>query len=151
MTPAPVSPVTLALGGKFPNGSGPPLFTTEGDYTAAAAHNAPFAKPGPYQTPLTPAQKQAFEAWVSRYRVPVTPDYDMPGYFLASGGNPHSSGAHFPDTFKTPLDTSFSDESKYAKPDTPFVWHGDTLVDARTGQKIFGSPLAQAAGRKPTR
>ena len=117
-----------------------PLFTEEGNYAAAYRHNAAFAKTGPWTTPLTPQQRAAFSAWVKKYNVPVTPDYDMQGYFLSSGGAPHTAGAHFPDTFKTPYDTTFSGESKYAKPGTPFVWRGNRLVDARSGQVIFAPP-----------
>ncbi len=137
-----------------------PLFTDEGPqlYGAAYAHNAPFAKPGPYQTKLSPQDEAAFRHWVVTRGVPTDPnaatsDYDMRGFWKA---NPLASilptpltnpalasaawkpGQHFPDTFKTPYDTSFSGESRYAKAGTPFVWQGNNLVDTRTGQVIFG-------------
>lgn len=133
------SPLATAAADESPQRLAAPLFSHEGPdlYAAAQAHNAPFVKPGPYQSQLTPAQATAFHAWAQRYQVPVTSDYNMPGFFLATGGAAHQAGAHFPDTFKTPLDTTFSAESKYAKPGTPFTWVGNSLVDARTGKVIF--------------
>ena len=137
----PPTALSIAAADLSPQRANTPLFNHEGAdlYRAALAHNAPYATPGSHQTPLTPQQAAEFRAWVARYNVPVTPDYDMAGYFLASNGAPHPPGAHFPDTFKTPLDTSFSGQSKYAKPGTPFVWVGNTLVDAHTGKVIFAS------------
>jgi len=125
-------------------GNARPLFTAEGPayYQAAYAHNAPFAKPGPYLTALHPSQEVAFNQWLQANRVPFDPrarisDYDMPGYWQATGGQSWHPGMHFPDTYKTPYDTSFSNQSRYAKPGTPFVWHGNALVDTRTGRPIY--------------
>lgn len=120
-----------------------PLFTHEGPdlYGAAHAHNAPFAKPGPYQTKLAPTAETRFRVWVKQNDVPFDPDatavdYDMRGYWEATGGA-RWRGGHFPDTFKTPYDTTFSAESRYALPGAPFVWRGNELVDARSGKVIF--------------
>lgn len=119
-------------------------FTSEGPafYAKAFARNRPFATPGPYSTPLHPSQEAAFNAWVAKNQVPWDPsakrsDYDMAGYWLATGGAGWKPGDHFPDTFKTPYDTSFSNQSKYATKDNPFVWRGDTLIDGRTGRVVF--------------
>jgi hypothetical protein len=129
-----------------------PLFTGEGPqyYDAAYKHNRPFAKPGPYQTALTTAEEGAFRQWVAKNRVPFDPnakivDYDMRGYWRSSGGKLPAHGERgmpyaWPDTFKTPYDTTFSKESKYATADCPFVWQeDDNLVDQRNGQLIFGT------------
>jgi hypothetical protein len=127
-----------------------PLFSAEGPdlYAQAYQHNAPFAKPGPYQTTLPPADEQQFRQWVSQNRVPFDPstpttDYDMRGYYQAMKAGKaepwKGAGSHFPDTYKTPYDTTFSGESQYAQPNTPFVWRGNTLIDKRTGQIIFGN------------
>jgi hypothetical protein len=131
-----------------------PLFSGEGPeyYSAAYAHNAPFARPGPYQTPLTPAEEQAFLDWVKKNNVPFDPtaqtvDYDMRGYWRSTGGS--WRGGHFPDTYKTPYDTTFSAESKYATANCPFVWKGDSLVDQRNGQLIYGTPIAKASNVTP--
>jgi hypothetical protein len=120
-----------------------PLFTAEGpqNYQAAYKHNAAFAKPGSYQTVLPPPEEAAFRQWLAVNRVSFNPnaktvDYDMRGYYAANPLATHRSGQHFPDTFKTPYDTTFSGESKYAKPHTPFVWQGNKLIDTRTGQVI---------------
>lgn len=135
------------------NSAAAALFSSEGPqfYDAAFAHNRAFAKPSSsnYQTDLSPEQEQQFRAWVKDNKVPFDPDaknidYDMRGYWLAmnngqvakwAGGN-----THFPDTFKTPFDTTFSAESQYATADNPFKWQGDNLIDTRNGQLIFGSP-----------
>jgi TP901 family phage tail tape measure protein len=126
-------------GGKI---HGPPLFTREGPahYDAAFKHNAPFALPGPYQTDLG-EDEAAFRKWVAKNRVLFDPDaekvdYDMRG-FWAAGGRQAAKNGHFPDTWKTPYDTSFSRESKYATANNPFGWVGDRLVDARDGQVVF--------------
>lgn len=131
--------------------SAPPraLFTTEGPqfYKQAFAHNAPFATPGPYTTTLHPAQEAAFGAWLKQNPgILFNPaakrsDYDMRGYWLATGGKlptVHERGSYgWPDTFKTPYDTTFSAESKYATQNNPFVWHGNSLVDRRDGSVVF--------------
>jgi hypothetical protein len=75
-----------------------------------------------------------------------TVDYDMRGYWSASGGKGWTSGSHFPDTYKTPYDTTFSAESKYAKSDTPFVWRGDTLIDKRSGNPVSYSSQQSVGG-----
>jgi hypothetical protein len=128
-----------AAGGQVPT-----PFTQEGPqfYAQAYQQNAPFAKAGPYQTRLPASQEEAFRQWVKSKGVPFDPnapvvDYDMRGYFAATGGRGWKQGSHFPDTFKTPMDTTFSNESKYATADNPFVWKGDYLVDRRTGQVVF--------------
>jgi hypothetical protein len=122
-----------------------PPFTQEGPqlYAAAAKQNAPFAKRGPYDTKLGPLAELLFRSWVARNNVPFdsnarATDYDMRGFWQQTGGASHAPGAHFPDTFKTPLDTSFSAESRYAKQGAP-VWRGNTLVDALTRQPVFRS------------
>ena len=132
---------------KPPGVTGPlPIFTAEGPqfYQAAFRHNRAFAKPssGGYQTRLTPAQERQFRLWVRAHRVPFDPnartvDYDMRGYWKATGGRGWSPGQHFPDLYKTPYDTSFSAESLYATRLNPFRWRGNTLVDTRTGSPVF--------------
>ncbi len=134
-----------------------PTFTTEGDYQDAARTNAPYAKPSkgpdPYQTLLAPHQEQQFRQWVKANKIPFDPnagkvDYDMRGYWLArqkGGSSARAANGHFPDTFKTPYDTSFSAESKYATANNPRDWQGERLVDASTGQTIFGPPTKLVA------
>lgn len=124
-----------------------PLFKAEGPqyYHAAMAHNAQFAQPAagvrPYQTDLRPADELAFRGWLKQHNVPFDPnariaDYDMRGFWKGGGRNAAPNG-HFPDTYKTPYDTTFSGESKYAVSGTPFKWQGNTLVDSRNGQVVF--------------
>jgi hypothetical protein len=134
------SALAQLIGGKLAT----PLFTAEGPqlYQQAYAQNKTYAKPGPYQTKLAPAAEAAFRAWLAQSHVPFDPnartvDYDMRGYYQATGGPPHQAGQHFPDTYKTPYDTTFSGESRYAKPNTPLVWVGNKLVNRSTGQVVF--------------
>lgn len=121
-----------------------PVFTQEGPpvYAKATQRNQQFAKPGSELTKLTDPQEAAFRQWVAQHNVPfdpneATPDYDMRGYWLANPNATHAQGQHFPDTYKTVRDSTFSDQSKYALPGTPFVWQGNKLVDKRTGQLVF--------------
>jgi hypothetical protein len=129
-----------------------PVFTEEGPqfYQRAFARNRQFAKPGPYQTALSPMQEAAFRLWVAKNNIPFdtgarTVDYDMRGYWLANAGRAPTAREPngeigFTDTFKTPYDTTFSAESKYATPNNPFRWGGpggNSLLDTRSGQTIF--------------
>lgn len=126
-------------------------FQAEGpsQYQAAYKRNRPFAKPGPYATLLSPQEEILFRAWVAKNSVPFNPkakvaDYDMRGFWQAmqTGLQPRwQQGHHFPDTWKTPYDTSFSNESMYATKQNPFVWQGQNLVDRRSGRPLFqGKP-----------
>lgn len=98
-------------------------------------------------TSLSPNDEAEFRAWAKRTKAPVTPDYDMRGFWLATmtGGknaktvvNANDGKPHFPDTFKTPLHQSFSGESRFADPKTnPPSWNDkDQLVDA-TGRVLY--------------
>lgn len=139
----------LAQGGRV---GGNPLFTSEGPrfYKRAYKHNRPFAIDGPdawdypYQTGLTDALERLFEKWVNSNDVPFDMaarlvDYDMRGYWLKTRGKGWHQGSHFPDTYKTPYDTTFSHESKYATKDNPFYWRGDRLIDIRDGSVVFAA------------
>src|SRR5882672_877243 len=125
-----------------------PIFTAEGPkyYDAALRHNQAWAVAGSWVTALTLVQEANFKSWVVYFNIPFDVnasivDYDMRGYWLANGGTAvlpvHAAGDHFPDTYKTPYDTTFSGESQYAKPGTPFKWHGNQLIDDRDGTIIF--------------
>jgi hypothetical protein len=88
-------------------------------------------------TRLNPQQEAAFEAWATTNHAPITPDYDMRGYWLhrndpnmGTAVNPNDHLLHFPDTYKTPLHQSFSGESIFANPAShPPMWNDrDQLV-----------------------
>lgn len=98
----------------------------------------------PYQTALSPAREQQFLGWVQRNKVPFDPragaakgnDYDMRGFYQALMNNdPRATTAvnafdgklHFPDTWKTPLHRTFSNQSIYATPNAP-RWVGNKLI-----------------------
>ena len=85
-------------------------------------------------TELTPQQEAQFQAWVAANRVPITPDYDMRGFWLSGDKtqiNQNDHMIHYSDRFKTPLHQSFSGESIYADPAaSPPMWtRRDQLVD----------------------
>src|SRR5437899_2748425 len=109
--------------------------------------NKTYAMPGPYTTPLAPADEAAFQRWVAANKVPFNSadpvsDYDMRGYWkdIASAGgsetaiNPNDGQPHFPDTYKTPYHQSFSAESRYAKPNAPVWINNHQLADPATGR-----------------
>lgn len=104
---------------------------------------------GGYVTPLTAQEQPAFNAWVQKNNVPYDPsqtaDYDMPGYWKAlMAGDPQTQTSinqndnqlHFPDYWKTPYHQSFSNESKYAKPNAPKWNDQDQLIDS-AGRIVF--------------
>ena len=134
-----------------------PIFTNEDKENRARAyqHNAPFATPGPYQTSLDSPQEAMFRQWLKDNRVEFDPndpheDYDMRGYWKDTGGRPRTVGGDYPDTYKTPYDPSFSNESRYATKDNPFKWSGggynDALIDTRDNSKVFQRPSAAPSG-----
>ena len=96
----------------------------ENPLRALAYRNSPRES---YISPMTPAERDAFTAWVRQNNVPYDPspkaDYDMPGFWLAlKNGDPRAKSAispddnrmHFPDTWKTPYHQTFSNESQYS-------------------------------------
>jgi hypothetical protein len=137
----------------------PKPFSEEGPeyYGAAQQRYQQFAKPGPYRTPLSAAEEGRFRQWLQStgnpWRFDVNAkatDYDMRGYWkdIASKGrdlssiNPLDKRLHLVDTYKTPYDTTFSAESKYAVPGAPLKWvDGGTpqerLINTQTGQTMF--------------
>jgi hypothetical protein len=129
-------------------GGASPIFTTEGPslYGKAFIRNQQFAMPSStnWQTKLEPKDEAEFRNWVNQNKVPfdvqaAISDYDMRGFWKDGG---QWQGGHFPDTYKTPYDTSFSSESRYAVPGTPFVWRDNNLVDTRTGNPVYVSGYA---------
>lgn len=118
------------------------------------ARNKQWAKSGPYKTVLTPAEERQFQQWVRTNRVPWrdTPDsdYDMRGFWKAvkedkasESRNKWDGRMHFPDTWKTPYDATFSRQSMYAKPNAP-RWDGDKLY-TDSGQLIADETPKKAA------
>lgn len=124
-----------------------PVFSGEGPqfYPQALGRNLRYATAEPsWTTKLMPHEEIAFRQWVAAKKVPFdpdeqTPDYDMRGYFRAMQAGQaepwNGPGSHFPDTFKTPRDTTFSAESKNSKA-SPLVWYGDKLLNLDTGEVI---------------
>jgi hypothetical protein len=99
---------------------------------------SPYAKPGPYLTPLQPPEEQAFQQWVQTKHVPFDSspqsDYDMRGWWKKNAGNlgtteRKTDGLHFSDEFKTPYHKTFSNESRYALPTAPHWDEHDRLID----------------------
>jgi hypothetical protein len=128
-----------------------PLFPEEGPayYSRALAYNRKHAVDPPWFTVLSSTDETAFRAWVKTNRVPfdvhaAIVDYDMRGYWLdfIKPGGVWTAG-HFPDTWKTPYDTTFSAESKYAVAGCPLQWSGERLFNTETGQLVFGDPITR--------
>lgn len=126
-----------------------PLFKGEGHPQGAYKHNQRWAVEGPYQTDLTDPQEERFQNWSKRFEnrqgIKVNKEYDYRGWWEnASPLERHEAiahGGHFTDRYKTPYDTSFSNQSQYAKPGTPFVWRvnakgENVLVNKRNGRLI---------------
>lgn len=130
-----------------------PLFTEEGPalYGKALKHNQRWAThDAPWTTHLTAGEGERFRGWLENHqedgqnpggwKPSRRSDYDMRGFWKKYHGTPevnHAPGAHFTDEFKTPYDTSFSAESRYAKPGTPFVWRGGKLINRNNGRVIY--------------
>lgn len=142
-----------------------PEFSHEGPdlYGAAYQQNAPYAQDpgqqtllpledtqGPYETTLSPLMEaifrhmgqqpakdgQNFFQYFGFNPNRATNDYDMRGLFSQGEMEPSPEG-HFPDTFKTPYDTTFSDQSAYSTPDNPNHWEGEDLINRKTGRLVF--------------
>lgn len=125
-----------------------------GQLFANYARNMHNARPEPagdtgYITPLTPQQTDQFHQWMHANHVPWNPnapvhDYDMPGFWKAqqqgahpqTGVNPFDHRLHFTDRFKTPYDTTFSNQSQYAKPSAPH-WVGNRFLVNQDGTPVF--------------
>lgn len=130
----------------------PPLFTEEGSqyYQQAYKHNRPFATRGPYQTRLNGPEEAAFQQWVTHNSVEFNPndaqaDYDLRGWWRENRPGP-GSRPFYNDKYKTPYDTTFSNQSIYATPNNPFMWKDDaTLIDIRDGSIVFFNPSHYAS------
>lgn len=135
-------------------------FSDEGPqyYGLAYARNRPMAKPGPYFTKLSPHEETQFRQWLKTTGNPSKfdpdakiADYDMRGYWKEvaskgknlSGINTSDMRLHFPDTYKTPYDTTFSGESRYALPNLPTKWVDsgipgrERLINTKTGEVLY--------------
>lgn len=114
------------------------MFTAQQNYD----RNQAWAAPGPYATKLSPEQELQFRQWVSRNQIRFDPhsaepqDYDMRGFWQAmqegdpiakDAVDPNDKKIHFPDKWKTPYAATFSNESKWAKPNAP-RWNGDRYM-----------------------
>lgn len=108
-------------------------------------------------TKLNPQDEQDFQTWAKRNKAPITDDYDMRGFWDAlrnkdpragTSVNANDGRMHFPDTWKTPLHKSFSNESIYATPDAPKWNDKDQLVDTQ-GNVVFDERAQQPAQQPP--
>ena len=100
----------------------------------------------PYKTNLTPQEEQQFLKWYKMVAMmnqldfdPDHPDhhYDYRGFWKNSSEQDrltmslYGPNKHFPDTYKTPLHPTFSNESIYSNAFTPGGhWEGETFVDS---------------------
>jgi len=140
-------------GGTLPGKGVSNPFTDEGEqyYKRAYRQYSQYATSGPYATSLTGQEESQFRNWVKANNINFDPnekisDYDMRGYWRDDPGASSYQGGHFPDTYKTPYDTSFSGESKYALPNSPLKWHGNNLVNESSGKLMFAPPEHYSKG-----
>jgi hypothetical protein len=67
-----------------------------------------------YDTPLTEDQEAQYQEYKkSLGKFGDDSIYDLRGFWLEHGHEPHEKGAHFVDKYKKPNHPSFSDESQY--------------------------------------
>lgn len=86
-----------------------------------------------YNTPLSPEQARAYEAWKATLppQLQSVRDYDLQGAFLADAKA--AANGHLPDTFKKPNHPTFSSGSKYSNPQD----QGGEWVDLGGGNWAF--------------
>lgn len=120
---------------------------------APAPWQAAYAVPHWQQhlTRLSVTDEAAFLRWVRANNVPLTPDYDMRGFWLSGMStqiNPNDHLIHYSDRFKTPLHRSFSGESIYADPAKhPPMWNDRDQLVAHDGTVIVDERAEAAAQR----
>ena len=91
-------------------------------------------------TRLSPEEEMAFMEWAKKNRVPITPDYDMRGFWKAKGVssvNQNDGLLHYPDTYKTPLHQSFSGESIFARKGAAPMWNERDQLVAPDGTVLY--------------
>jgi hypothetical protein len=114
------------------------MFTPQENY----ARNQQWAKAGPYVTQLTPGEESEFQQWLrqsglnQREQLPES-GYDIRGFWkgMKQGDpralaaiNPNVNEVHYPDVWKTPYGSLFSNESIYAQPNAPRWTPNDNYV-----------------------
>lgn len=80
-----------------------------------------------YNTKLGDGEEQSFQRWKSRFAPKDSgEDYDLRGAYKS--GAAQAKNGHWPDTYKKPNHSTFSNESRYAPyaPDKAGHWKGDT-------------------------
>ena len=107
--------------------------------------------PSVFETTLTPAQEQRFQAWKRMYAPNDSgEDYDLRGAFLSGMTGPDENG-HWPDTFKKPNHPTFSNESKYAMGEfarpRAGKWDGDIFLEPGRDKATMGEKVGNAAGK----
>jgi hypothetical protein len=152
---SPDVPATPLLAAGQPSGS---LLATKAGLEQAAiqlaqsmgaqAQSDPYDFTARYNTPLSPAQETAFQAWGKQQaaensgRNPAldTYDYDMRGFWNAANGNPQfADNGHAGDAFKKPNHPTFSTLSQYHGVDGN---QGGTWGGGQDGQPWTFSPGA---------
>lgn len=137
-----------------PHLHGRPYFTHETGTPSRRAYELyhRWAKRPPYYTSLGRRDEHHFERWAQAnpHIAPLNRgwDYDYRGWWQHHQGAHGRYHGHFPDTWKTPYDTTFSRESKYANRANPLDWFGQTLANIHSG-RIFFRGAAQNGGEIP--
>lgn len=83
-----------------------------------------------FETPLSSEQEKGFQTWKAQNAPNDTgADYDFRGAYLA-GLKPSEENGHWPDTYKKPNHSTFSNESQYAQDAIGKAgrWEGETYI-----------------------
>ena len=110
--------------------------------------------PGNYNTQLPQLEEFAFRQWIRDNGVPFNPeakvtDYDMRGFYSAlqrgdpravSAVNSNDNRMHYPDIWKTPYHSSFSEGSQWAAPVAP-KWTPEDKIISPGGRILFDERL----------
>ncbi len=109
-----------------------------------------------YNTQLSPAEEQQFQAWAAaNNRLRDTYDYDLRGAFKSGAAT--APNGHLPDTYKKPNHPTFSDQSQYHGVDgyQGGTWGGgdgrpDTFTPGATNMLPPGALQRYFQQREPT-
>ena len=95
-----------------------------------------------YPTILAPEEESQFQAWAKKNKVRLDPgwneDYDMRGLWKSNPNITPDERGHWPDTYKLPNHSTFSNQSIYATPDAP-RWYGRYLINNQ-GRMLANEP-----------
>lgn len=111
----------------------------------------PYKVGNSFNTPLDSLDEAKFRQWLVDNKVPFNPnvvvsDYDMRGYWQAhERGQPMAADTqmnandgkpHYTDYYKTPFHQTFSQDSQWSEPNSPF-WFNDHQLGTDNGRVLY--------------